>query len=68
MPEGMELRIFPYETQRRKDLEIQQNKKRRNKFKDMRGGRGEGEGREHQRRGSTTAGETARNTVRGREA
>ena len=38
----MELRIFPYETQKRKDLEIQQNKKRRNKFKDMRGGEGGG--------------------------
>ena len=41
MPVGMELRIFPYETQKKKDLGIQQNKKRRNEFEDM-GGEGEG--------------------------
>ena len=42
MPVGMELRIFPYETQKKKDLGIQQNKKRRNEFEDMGGGRGRG--------------------------
>ena len=58
MPEGMELRIFPYETQKKKDLGIQQNKKRRNEFEDMGGGGGGGQ-REHQHRRSTTAKETA---------